>query len=53
MASKKKARKPRVATPAQRAAIRKSFNEINAAHKRLDLLLKKHVKMVSPMYFAL
>jgi hypothetical protein len=45
MAAKKKVRKPKVATPAQRAAIRKSI-------KNIELLLKKHRQMVSPMFYA-
>ena len=53
MAAKKSTRKPKVATSAEAAAIRKSFNEIRASHKHLDLLLKKHLKKVSPMFFAI
>ena len=53
MAARKSSRKPKIATLAQAAAIRKSFNEIRASHKHLELLLKKHLKKVSPMFFAI
>jgi hypothetical protein len=53
MAAKKKARKPKIASAAEIAAIRKSFKEIHTANQHLALLIKKHIKKVSPMYFAL
>jgi hypothetical protein len=53
MAAKKKVRKPKVASASQRAAIQKSIKAIRTANRNLELLLKKHQQMVSPMYFAL
>jgi len=48
-AAKKSGKTP---TAAQRAAVRKSYDQIKKAHKALDLQLKKHTQMVSSMFFA-
>jgi hypothetical protein len=53
MAAKKTAKKPRAASAAEIAAIRKGVKDIQASHKHLALLLKKHVQRVSPMFFAI
>jgi hypothetical protein len=53
MAAKKSAKKPRSASPKEVAAIRKGVKDIQTAHKHLQLLLKKHVQRVSPMFFAI
>jgi hypothetical protein len=53
MAAKKSAKKPRAASPKEIAAIRKGVKDIQTSHKHLQLLLKKHVQRVSPMFFAI
>ncbi len=50
---KKSSKKPKIASAAEIAAIRKSFRAIHAANQHLALLLKKHRKKVSPMFFAI
>lgn len=50
-ASKAGARKP--PTAAQRAALKKSYNDVKKAHKDLELKMKKHTEMVSSMFFAI
>jgi hypothetical protein len=52
-ASKKAPKKAKVPTPAEAAAIRKSFLGIVAQHKKLDLMLQQHRVKVTPMFFAL
>ena len=39
-------------TAAQRAALRKSYNDVQKAHKNLELKMKKHTQVVSSMFFA-
>jgi hypothetical protein len=51
MAAKKKSTKVKAPTAAQLAAARKSYKEVSAANKRLELALKKHRNAVSPMWF--
>lgn len=54
MAAKRKAsRKLKPLTPVQIAKMRKSFVQIVAAQRKVDLLIKKHRAMVSPMFYAI
>ncbi len=50
-AAKAGARKP--PTAAQRAALKKSYNDVKKAHKDLELKMQKHTQMVSSMFFAI
>lgn len=52
-AAAKKAGGRKPPTAAQRAALRKSYNDVKKAQKELDLRMKKHTQMVSSMFFAL
>jgi len=49
--AKKRARK--TPTPKQRAALKKSYNDVKKAQKNLDLKMRKHTQMVSSMFFAI
>ena len=49
-ATKAGARKGPTAT--QRAAVRKSYQDVKKAQQTLDLKLKKHTQMVTSMFFA-
>ena len=51
-AKKPAAAKAGAPTAAQRAALRKSCNEVKKAHKNLELKMKKHTHVVSSMFFA-